>query len=145
VQTSAFRVEVIRFSLLVVLTVALLSVAIRLASHSESHQSLQPGPRETTSTVPSGSTAPTTAGPTTSGPSSPVTTPSTAPRTAGATPAPHTAPGSGGGSAGGSSGQSGQQTQPVLPVTGYDAALKLAALSMVLIGAGALTVRSSRR
>ena len=144
-QTSAFRVEVIRFSLLVVLTVALLSVAIRLASHSESHQSLQPGPRETTSAVPSGSTTPTT-----SAPSSPIITPSTTPpttgATAGATPAPRTAPGSGGGgSTGGSGGQSGQQTQPVLPVTGYDGALKLAALSMVLIGAGALTVRSSRR
>jgi LPXTG-motif cell wall-anchored protein len=35
--------------------------------------------------------------------------------------------------------------QPVLPVTGYDAAVKLAALSMVLIGGGALTVRASRR
>ncbi|MDQ1745932.1 MAG: hypothetical protein QOD07_195 [Frankiaceae bacterium] len=128
-QTSAIRVEVIRFSLLVTLTVALLSVAIRLASHNDSHATLRPG-----ALPPSGSSTPSSA------PSSPSAPAATRPPSPAATPArPHTAGGSGsGGSA------AGQPGQPVLPVTGDDA-VKLIALSMVLIGGGALTVRASRR
>ncbi|MDQ1683829.1 MAG: hypothetical protein QOC82_566 [Frankiaceae bacterium] len=128
VQASAFRVEVIRFSLLVTLTVALLSVAIRLAADNDSHSSrpnAQPAPRTTTS-APVNSTAPSTSTPAASTPTA-------------STPA--ATPGGGGGS--GSAGETG--AQPVLPVTGYDDAMKLLALSMVLIGGGAFTVRASRR
>ncbi|MBV9097305.1 MAG: hypothetical protein JO079_04525 [Frankiaceae bacterium] len=45
---------------------------------------------------------------------------------------------------GGSSGSGDSGGQPVLPVTGDDV-LKLIAMSLVLIGGGALTVRASRR
>jgi len=130
VQTSAIRVEVIRFSLLVTLTVALLSVAIRLASHNDAHSSLRPNGS------PSGSSAPTTSsspGFTASPAPVPSSTASFAPRGSGSG-----SGGSGTGSAGGAAGQ------PVLPVTGDDA-LKLIAMSLVFIGGGALTVRASRR
>lgn len=135
-QTSAIRVEVIRFSLLVVLTVALLSVAIRLASHSTpSHPGAQPGPHPTASALPAGSVPPSAAAPLATTMPSAVTTPN--PSSSSSAIAPQTR------AAGGSS--SGPTAQPVLPVTGYDAAVKLAGLSMILIGAGALTVRASRR
>lgn len=152
-QTSAFRVEVIRFSLLVMLTVGLLSVAIRLASHPDAHSTAQPGrnghghPQATatgTTTNPGGtaSSAPATTAPT----STPTTAPSPASTGAGAGNGGNSG-GNTGGSAGGNTGGSsgGASTQPVLPVTGYDAALRLGALSLVLIGAGTFTIRASRR
>jgi LPXTG-motif cell wall-anchored protein len=46
--------------------------------------------------------------------------------------------------AGGGSGSGGPGAQPVLPVTGDDT-VKLIALSLLMIGGGALTVRASRR
>ena len=144
--------EVIRFSLLVTLTVALLSVAIRLASHSDSHPGAQPNPRGST-TSPSATTplapASTTPSPNAVASSSTPTTPT--PGSTSTPPAGTTGSGSGSGGNGsagtgsGGDGSGGPGAQPVLPVTGYDDAIKLVALSMVLIGGGALTVRASRR
>lgn len=133
-QTSAIRVEVIRFSLLVTLTVALLSVAIRLASHSDSHSTLRPGG------LPSGPSAPSSSGTTPSAVSPPTSASPVGPSpSATASFVPRGSSGSGG-----SGGSAGQPAQPVLPVTGDDA-LRLVAMSLVLIGGGALTVRAARR
>jgi hypothetical protein len=126
VQSAGPRIEVIRFSLLIVLTVALLSVAFRIHSHPSSsahgnaaHPRASASPGVPTRVLPSESTRPAARHPRTVGGSgstggSPGTTPA------------------------GSDGGSGA----ILPVTGWDATLKLGALAFVFIGGGTLCVRA---
>ena len=124
----------IRFSLLVVLTIALLSVAFRINTDSKS-SSLRPpgsaGPGATRS-VPSPSSGPGAFGPATSGPAT--SGPGTSQPTA--TPSPQSTSPIGAGSGSGATGQ--------LPVTGWDNAIRLAAVACLLIGGGALTVLAAR-
>jgi hypothetical protein len=116
VQSAGPRIEVLRFGLLLVLTVALLSVAVRIHSHSSSSASGQPNVGHPTAQPSARATpAPT---PTHSSPVQVLPTASTRPPRAGGHP----------------------QT---LPVTGGDATVKLAALAFVLIGAGAVTMRAA--
>jgi hypothetical protein len=122
VQSAGPRIESIRFSLLLVLTVALLSVAFRINSHPSSsarHAQGHPTP------VPS---------PTASAPVHVL--PSSATRAPSAHPHPRATGGSAPATSVGGTGQ-------ILPVTGWDATLKLGALAFVLIGGGTLTVRAA--
>lgn len=114
VQSAGPRIEVMRFSLLVVLTVALLSVAFRIHSHpSSSAHGRTPAPHASpgvpTQVLPSSATRP------------PVTHPGAAGTGAGSTPTP----------------------TPTLPVTGWGDAVKLGALAFVLIGGGTLSLRAA--
>lgn len=122
-----------RFALLIVLTVALASVAVRINSHSSSTASKHPraAPSSEFGSSPS---APSQSSPPPS-PSVQPTHATRAPRTAG-----HGGTGSGHGGTG--SGQAGGAPQE-LPVTGWDPALKLGALAFVLIGGGLLTMRAA--
>lgn len=128
-----------RFALLIVLTVALASVAVRINSHSSSTASKRPGaaPSSQLSSSPS---VPSQSSPSQSpqSPQSPSVQPThatRAPRAAG-----HGGQGSGQGGTG--SGQAGGAPQQ-LPVTGWDPALKLGALAFVLIGGGLVTLRAA--
>ena len=112
-----------RFSLLIVLTVALLSVAFRINSHpSSTARGRTPLPHASpsvpTSVLPSSRTRPPRTQPSTSGGQG-------QPTGAGASAGP-------GASAAG---------QPTLPVTGWDPTVKLAAFAFVLIGGGTLAMR----
>src|SRR4051812_22286152 len=137
VRGAGLRIEVMRFSLLVVLTVALLSVAFRINSHHTS-SSAGRGPRPT---VPTGQPAvqPTgqpTGQPTaqpTAQPTGVASTPAAHPHKAGG-PGPTTSRSAASGPAGG-----GPQT---LPVTGWDSAVKLGALAFLMIGSGTLAMRA---
>jgi len=127
VQSAGPRIELIRFSLLIVLTVALLSVAFRIHSHpSSSAHGRTPAPQASPSV------------PTQVLPSSATRTPA---------PHPHATGGAGNpvgaGSHGGSSTPSGGGTPAVLPVTGWGDAVKLGAFAFVLIGGGTLSVRAA--
>ena len=123
----------LRFSLLIVLTVGLLSIAFRGSSHSPSHNAA--GSSATTTTTTLGQSGTTTTSPTTS------TTTVTSPTSPGTS----TAGGSGSGGSGGSGsngsgGGSNAAGQPTLPVTGWGPAVRLGALALVLISGGALTL-----
>jgi len=114
-----------RFSLLIVITVALLSVAFRIDGHpSSSAHGRTPLPHASpsvpTSVLPSSSTGP--------------------PRTAPATSGSGQSGGSGHPGAGASA--TGAAGQPTLPVTGWDDAVKLGALALLLIGGGSLAMRA---
>lgn len=137
VRGAGLRIEVMRFSLLVVLTVALLSVAFRINSH---HTSSSAG-RAPKPTVPTGQPAVQPTGQPTGQPTTVPSTPASSP--AGSPAAhPHKAGGSGqptsGSSASGPAG-GGPQT---LPVTGWDSAVKLGALAFLMIGGGTLAMRA---
>ena len=137
-RSGSIRIEALRFSLLIVLTIGLLAVAFHGNSHSPSHNA-------------AGSSAATT---TTLGQSSTTTSPSTstttvAPPSSTATSTPSGSAGASGGSGSGGSGSGGSGSggsggtgagQPTLPVTGWGPAVKLGALALVLISAGALTM-----
>jgi hypothetical protein len=123
VQSAGLRIEVMRFGLLLVLTVALLSVAFRIHSHSSS-SSARPSTRPTPVVSPT-QTAPANVLPTAS------TRPPASPRHPRVARTPGTA-GAGTG-AGGS-------TQQILPVTGWGATVKLGGIAFILIGGGAVTV-----
>jgi hypothetical protein len=130
VQTGSARIEAMRFSLLIVLTIGLLSVAFRVDSHSSSHLSNR-------------AHAPGVSSPTGS-PSTPSQVlPTATTRTSG----PGSGSGAGGGSGAGSTGAGGTgavtPAQPQLPVTGWQDAVRLSALSLVLIGAGVMSVRAA--
>jgi hypothetical protein len=133
VRGAGVRVEALRFMLLIVLTVALASVAFRINSHSSSTSSHGRSGRPPVATNP---------------PSSAPSGPSTAPQgtpTARTSPTHHSHPATGSGSSGtgtgGSSGGAGTPTQ--LPVTGWDSAMKLGAFAFLLIGGGMLSIRSA--
>lgn len=120
--------EPIRFSLLVVLTIALLSVAFRIDDHKSSHSSATPRPR-TTASAP----APTQVLPT-----------STSRRPGGSTPTGHGgSPSTSGGDGSGGSGTVASARQPILPVTGWPVTAKLLAGGFVLIGLGVAAMRLS--
>jgi hypothetical protein len=124
VQSAGPRIEVLRFGLLLVLTVALASVAVRIHSHPSSSASHRPGqPITRPSPVPS-ATHPV--------PVQVLPTASTRPPRSGSHPHVVAPPASNG--AGGSSPQT-------LPVTGWDATVKLGALAFALIAGGSVTVR----
>jgi hypothetical protein len=129
VQSAGPRIEAIRFSLLIVLTVALASVAFRIHSHS-SPSAAHPHGRAS-SPIPS----PSATVPVHVLPSAATRAPVTPqhPRASGG-------PGAGGGTAP-STAVGG--TQQILPVTGWPATVKLGALAFVLIGGGTLTVRAA--
>ena len=120
----------IRFGVLIVLTVALLSVALRIDSHSSSHSGA-PGGGGRASTSPS--------------------TPSQVlPTSATRTPSSGGSPSANGGGNGAASGGNGVASgagpvsaQPQLPATGWPGAVRLSALSLVLIGVGAVSVRAA--
>src|SRR3954454_4648313 len=118
VRSAGLRIEAMRFSLLVVLTVALLSVAFRLNCHHTSSSAGPTGPTGQPAVQPTGqpSGQPTTA---------PTTAPTTVPSTPASSPAnspaanPHKAGGSGQPTSG--SAASGPAAGPqTLPVTGWD-------------------------
>src|SRR4051794_28075356 len=129
VRGAGLRIEAMRFGLLLVLTVALLSVAFRINSH---HTSSSAGPSSRPTVQPTGQP---TGQPTRQPSSQPSSQPSTAATTPASSPAAH--PNKAGGS-----GQpaSGQQT---LPVTGSDDAVKLGALAFLMIGGGTLVIRAA--
>ena len=117
-----------RFSLLIVLTVALLSVAFRIHSHPSSSASRPP--RQPSAT-----------------PSIQAITPATPTTGSSASPSPSAVPHAVGGA--GHGGQTGRPAaggpavgQQVLPVTGWDSTMKLGALAFLLIGGGALVLRA---
>lgn len=126
--------EPIRFSLLVVLTIALLSVAFRLDDHQSGHSNATARPRATatapapTHVLPTSTSRP--GGTTSAGAGSSPTRPG------GTTPA-----GAAGGSAGSGTVVSAQR--PILPVTGWPVTAKLLAGGFVLIGLGIATMRLS--
>ena len=121
------RIELMRFALLVTLTIGLASVAFRIGDHSASHRRAGPPGRAGHST---------TASPGAPGPASPSVLPTSStrpprssPRTAG-----HT-------------GQAGTGvvpaavSRPRLPVTGGEAPARLTGVALVLVAGGALLVR----
>jgi hypothetical protein len=126
VQGAGVQVQVMRFALLIVLTVALASVAVRINSHPSStaskHHNVAP--------------APGVSSPSPSAPQSPPQSPSVKPTHV--TRSPRAA-----GHGGSSSTPAGSGAQQQLPVTGWDPALKLGALAFVLIGGGLLTMRAA--
>jgi len=133
VRSAGLRIEAMRFSLLLVLTVALLSVAFRInAHHTSSSAGHSPRP---------------TAQPTGQATGQPAGQPTTTPSTSVSSPAghPHNAGGSGQPASGqptsGQSGAAGNGPQ-TLPVTGWDSAVKLGALGFLMIGGGTLTLRA---
>jgi len=132
------REEFLRFALLIVLTMALASVAFRIDSHPASH------PASQRSGAPMHRASPPTSG-------SPQVLPTSATRAPGSSPSSGAGPSgagrSGAGPAGPPSGSS-VEGQPILPVTGWDGAVRLAALAVVLIGGGMslrIAARSPRR
>jgi len=140
VHGAGLRIEVMRFSLLLVLTVALLSVAFRINSH---HTSSSAGPTSQPTVQPTGQ-------PSGQPPVQPSGQPSGQPTAAPSTPAspPAAHPHKGGGPAQQGSGQQGSAQQgsggsgpQVLPVTGWDQTVKLGALAFLLIGGGTLCMR----
>ena len=117
-----------RFGLLIVLTIALVSVAFRINSHDTSSQSRPPsrpaGIPSTRPSAPPTSPFPTTAA---SSPGSGSPTPGVLGRAVRRHP---------------TSGQLGTaKGQQILPVTGWGSAMKLGALALLLIGSGAMVVR----
>jgi len=134
VRTAGPRIELIRFALLIVLTIALVSVAVRINSSNTSHSSAvrPPVSGQPTTSVPS-SGQPTSA---------PASTPASTPASASAsTPAKHHHP-----TPTGSVPSTGPSTGPrMLPVTGSDSAIRLAGLAVVLLVAGAGAISASRR
>jgi hypothetical protein len=133
VQGAGIRIQAMRFALLIVLTVALASVAVRINSHPSSTASKHPGAAPVPSPSPgspSSGSPPSqpTQSPTRRAPSVQPTHVTRAPRAAG--------------HGGTGSGQAGGAPQE-LPVTGWDPALKLGALAFVLIGGGLVTMRAA--
>jgi hypothetical protein len=130
------RIEALRFSLLIVLTVALLSVAFRINSQSSSHSANVPRPLpKSSSRLPS--STPSTSGPASSGSAS--SSPSSPTR-----PSPSVLPtrtARPGGSAGSGAGGTGGTASQTLPVTGWDNAMRLGGLSFLLIGGGTFAIR----
>lgn len=142
VRGAGLRIEVMRFSLLVVLTVALLSVAFRINSHHTSSSAGRgPGP-----TVPTGQPAVQPTGQATDQPTTAPSTPASAP-TGSPAARPHKAGGPGPAISGpATSGQATSGTAGIgpqtLPVTGWDSAVKLGALAFLMIGGGTLAMRA---
>jgi hypothetical protein len=136
VQGAGIRIQAMRFALLIVLTVALASVAVRINSHSSSTSSKPPAAAPSSGSSSSPPTHPQSSPPQSSPPQSPSVQPTHATR------APRTAGHGGTGHGGASSGQAGGPPQQ-LPVTGWDPAMKLGALAFVLIGGGMLTIRAA--
>ena len=130
VASAGFRVEVIRFGLLVTLTLALLTVAIRISSHPSAHHAVHVPPVTVSSPPSSVLTTPT--------PTVPTPTPTPRHTTGGGS-------GNGGNGNGGSGGSGPTSTKPVLPVTGWDAAARLTAAALALISAGGLSIAGTRR
>ena len=127
-QVGSARIEVIRFSLLVVLTIGLLSVAFRIDSHSSSHSGAAPhsSPSSPSQVLPTASTrAP-----------SPTHSPTATPSTHGTGGA-----GTGGGNSGNGGAAGGAGGTAQLPATGWQGAVRLSALSLVLIGGGVMAMR----
>ena len=120
--------EFIRFALLLVITVAAISVATRIHDNGGSKEA---GARS----GPSATAAPTGGSSGAGGSSS------------GATSSPDGGTSSATGSSGstGSSGGTGSTTSPVLPRTGTDDAVRLTALAFLLLGAGSFSISLSRR
>lgn len=123
VRGAGLRIEVMRFALLIVLTAGLLSVAFRINGHpsvsAHRHTPLpHASPTTPTSVLPTARTRP--------------------PRT------PSTTSGGGRGQPGGSgtSATPGATGRPTLPVTGWDEAVKLGALALLMIGGGTLAMRA---
>jgi len=136
VHGAGLRIQVMRFSLLLVLTVALLSVAFRINSH---HTSSSAGPTSQPTVQPTGQ-------PSGQPQVQPSGQPTAAPSTPASPPAAH--PHKGGGPAQQGSGQQGSGQQgsggsgpQTLPVTGWDQTVKLGALALLLIGGGTLCMR----
>jgi hypothetical protein len=129
VQGADIRVQAMRFALLIVLTIALASVAVRINSHSSSSASKHHGASPVQSPALS---SPSPARPQSSPPQSPSVQPTHATRP------PRTA-----GHGGAASGPAGGGVPAELPVSGWDPALKLGALAFVLIGSGLLTIRAA--
>jgi hypothetical protein len=125
------RFELIRFGLLIVLTIGLASVAFRVNSTSSAHSSRV--------TPPSGVTASPT--PSTTTPATPSAVPSAVPSSTSAG-AGSTGAGSSGGAGNGSASGTGTTTGAVtqLPRTGWDNAIRLGGVGFVLLVAGALSV-----
>ena len=133
VQGAGVQIQALRFALLIVLTVALASVAFRIDSHSSSSPSSQPRTHVPAMATPGN--------PQTSAPSKPSPTPThhSHPATSGGSNG-----GSNGGINGGSSGGGAAAGAPEqLPVTGWDSAMKLGGLAFALIGGGWLTIRGA--
>jgi len=128
VQSAGPRIELMRFSLLIVLTVALLSVAFRIHSHPSSSAHGHTPPPHASPSVPTQVL-----------PSSATRTPARHPHATGGGGSPAAA-GNHGGSA---STPNGGGSPPVLPVTGWGDAVKLGALALVLIGGGTLSLRAA--
>jgi hypothetical protein len=128
VRGAGLRIEAMRFALLVVLTVALLSVAFRINAHHASTSAKAPSRPTATPSIQTSTPAQLTP--------STTTTPaqSAAPRKAGR--AGHPSSGGAGG------GQPTGTGQPTLPVTGWDETVKLGALALLLISGGAVAVRA---
>lgn len=125
------RVEFIRFGLLLTMTVALISVATRHDDNSTGRNQASRGHHQS-STAPSPSSGQTEA------PSQGGSTPS------GSSGEPSTPSGGNDGSTRATSGGGGETSAPTLPRTGGTQALELAALAVLLIGAGSFGVRISR-
>jgi hypothetical protein len=125
-------VEIIRFGVLIVLTIGLLSVAAR-AFDDDGGSRTTAAARPSTS-APSGSTSP-GAQPTQAG------EPSADPSVGGTSPSDD---GSGGDTGSGGSGD-GAIAAPELPRTGPDTALRLTGIALVLIAGGGLSLAGARR
>ena len=139
--TSRLRTEIIRFGLLLTMTVALISVATRHGDHGSGRESLRTHQRGPSATPSSGGS---------SGPATTSQTPATQPSTT-------ASDGSHGGSSGtgqtGGTGQSGTGQSgtgqsggvATLPNTGNSTqTIELGALAMLFIAGGSLGVRISR-
>jgi hypothetical protein len=123
VRTAGPRIEAIRFSLLVVLTIGLLSVAFRHDSTPASHSAKAPS-------SPSSAASP-------SSPPSVLPTSSTRPGGTGTTGTGTTGTGTTG------TGTTGTAL-PTLPMTGWDGAVRLGALGALLVTSGAMSLSASR-
>jgi hypothetical protein len=126
VQGAGVRIQVMRFALLIVLTIGLASVALRINSDGAASRKATPRPSVTVPATPS-ATSPAT--------SSPQVLPTASTRAPG--PAKPRSTGSTG--ATGAAGGAGARQ---LPVTGWDATAKLCAVALLLIAAGTLATRA---
>lgn len=145
VATAGPRIQVLRFSLLIVLTVALLSVAIRIHDRSSSNSSA-------TNTRPPASGQPSTGQPSSGQPSTGTSSPPVAvlpTSSSRPTPSGTTTGGAGGaggptgsgsGGAAGSGGSAGAAGQPTLPRTGWDGPIRYGGLAVLLLVGGAVAL-----
>ena len=144
-DSQRIRVEIIRFALLLIVTVGLISVAQRAfdddkqvtGAHGRPSTSASPAPGSAGSRP---ATAPSSSPPATTPPAAGSGNDGNAGATTGADGS--DANGSGGSSRGGETNAAGQ---PILPRTGPDGAVRLAGLALVLIAAGSLSVVGTRR